>query len=451
MSFSDKSNKNRQRDRTQPADTGPQGGSTKGGLAVQRANPEWEFRLIAAACVVGAALVIVGLWGEIAVRFDGILSTTFIVSGLALVFGAFGAQAVIRYKSWVVAGTAAIALIFLFAIDHLRQQSIVIIDMWVPHPGTEIELDKRIPGILERKETPSSFWLRYHVLYRQIEYTSPAVITKWPNPSLNETKEPLEANICITRDKITPWFGRGRHAEWRVKAEHWEDPNMEIRDNRGNLIGTRKECGSNYSIASISNLAISSAHAEVEPDINSLLNDLLSDDADVRRLARDQLADLGARAIRPMMDKAISMTASRDRLAFRMQLGTAVAIDTMLNKKGRTISPRDVAQHLNANDFAALVNWTLNDDRSLRGPALRIFASTADVPALRQLMQSIERENDEDIIYNTAWILRQSAQRYRGQSDRTRLEEIKQLARSLRPRAARLEKTTDFLKQIEDM
>src|SRR5262245_52555364 len=87
---------------------------------LKRVNPVWELRLIVAACVVGAALVIIGLWGEIAVGLDGILSTTFMVSGLALIFGAFGSQATVQYKGWVVAGAAAIALIFLFAIDYLR-------------------------------------------------------------------------------------------------------------------------------------------------------------------------------------------------------------------------------------------------------------------------------------------------------------------------------------------
>src|SRR5262249_56102427 len=65
------------------ADSGPK---------LKRANPLWELRLIIAACMVGGVLLAIGLWGEIAVTLDGIMSTTFIVSGLALIFGAFGSQ-----------------------------------------------------------------------------------------------------------------------------------------------------------------------------------------------------------------------------------------------------------------------------------------------------------------------------------------------------------------------
>src|SRR5262249_7930445 len=75
-------------------DKGPaRGGDDEadGGPKLERANP-LELWLIIAACVVGGALLAIGLWGEIAVTLDGIMSTTFIVSGLALIFGAFGSQ-----------------------------------------------------------------------------------------------------------------------------------------------------------------------------------------------------------------------------------------------------------------------------------------------------------------------------------------------------------------------
>jgi hypothetical protein len=199
-------------------------------------------------------------------------------------------------------------------------------------------------------------------------------------------------------------------------------------------------------VAGARNPVISSAHAETAPDINRLIEDLLSDNTDVRRLARDRLAAQGPSVIRRLMERAVAMTESNDRLAFRMQVGAAVVIDTMLSSKGRQVPPATVSHELNPRDFAALVNWTLNNDLSLRDPAVRIVANTADIAALRLLMQAIGNQTDANVVFNTAWILLQSAQRLR--SNASVLAEIKQFARQLRPRAHN-DNTTRLLNQIE--
>jgi hypothetical protein len=409
-------------------------------VRLKQVNPVWELRLIVTACVVGAALVIVGLWGEIAVKLDGILSATFMVSGLALIFGAFGSQATVQYKGWVVAGAAATALIFLFAIDYLRRDSIVIVDLQTSKDVTTTltaggQINK---GIVDN--FPQFIRTRFYVRYSEVMNDMPQFDTHWWTGNVPDT------SLCFSKDRLTRWFGRGGQLDWRLSAANPQDGNMEILDRRNNSrIGSKLECGGeNTSTARLPDFAIASAHAQPAADDEILIEDLLNENPDVRRLARSQLANLGPRVIRPLMDRAINMSASNDRLAFRMQVGAAVAIDTMFSRK---VAPSEVAQQLRTGDFTALVKWTLNNDRSLRGPALRIFANTANVPALQELMRAIERETDEDVIYNTAWILRQSAQRYR--ADRTRLADIKQLARHLRSRAAGLEKTISFLDQIE--
>jgi hypothetical protein len=420
------------------------GGAADKPSALERVNPTWDLKLIIVACVVGALVVAIGVWAEIYVKLDAILSTTFMVSGLALIFGAFGAQATVRYKSLVIAGVAATALIFLFAIDYLRHQSIVIIDIWTPDKFvTTIKAGlARVKGTVEGN-APSMIQMRYYLQYAQLQ-DDPNVITAWPNPSGGEA---LEVPICVTRDKVLPWFGRGA-VELQVKAASREDPNMEILNRKsGKQIGSRKDCDiPDPTVAGARNPVISSAHAEAAADIDRLIEDLLSDNTDVRRLARDRLAARGASVIRPLMNRAVAMTESNDRLAFRMQVGAAVVIDTMLSSKGRQVPPATVSQELNARDFAALVSWTLNNDLSLRDPAVRIVANTADIAALRLLMQAIGNQTDANVVFNTAWILLQSAQRLR--SNASVLAEIKQFARQLRPRAHN-DNTTRLLNQIE--
>jgi hypothetical protein len=416
---------------------------------LRRANPVWAFRLIVMSCVVGAALVAIGLWGEIAVTLDGILSTTFMVSGLALIFGAFGSQATVQYKGWVIAGVAAIALIFLFAIDYLRRDSYVIVELLTSKAFvTTLKAGEAIIKGTVESAGQSQLRTRFVVRYRHMDDLTPRFDTEWPKAE-NQSENPI-VSLCFTRDKLIHWFGRGGQLEWRLlNATSPLEAGMEIRDQKNTLIGSRRECGEDSPppVAHLPGPAMPSAHAEPTAPAD-LINDLLSDNPDVRRLARDRLAAQGPSVIRPLMDRAIAMTASNDRLAFRMQVGAAVVIDTMLSNKGRQVPPATVSRQLNARDFGALVSWTLNNDLSLRDPAVRVVANTADVAALHQLMQAIENQTDATIIFNTAWILRQSAQRLR--SNAPVLAEIKQLARQLRPRA-RTANTTSLLDQIEAM
>jgi hypothetical protein len=181
--------------------------------ALEKVNPTWDFKLIIVACVVGALVVAIGVWAEIYVKLDAILSTTFMVSGLALIFGAFGAQATVRYKSLVIAGVAATALIFLFAIDYLRHQSIVIIDIWTPDKFvTTIKAGlARVKGTVEGN-APSMIQMRYYLQYAQLQ-DDPNVITAWPNPSGGEAlvEEPSSCKSRRRAVKTPTWkYSTGR-------------------------------------------------------------------------------------------------------------------------------------------------------------------------------------------------------------------------------------------------
>jgi len=418
-----------------------------GGPKLKRANPLWELRLIIAACVVGGVLLAIGLWGEIAVTLDGIMSTTFIVSGLALIFGAFGSQATVRYKGWVVAGVAATALIFLFAIDYLRSDSYVIVQLRSPKEvTTTISAGNAI--IKGTVQNGPLLRTRFIVFYRELGDSNPEFVAEWPKA--NDRSENPTVLICLARERLIRWFGRGDELDWQLHTTGPLDVNTEIRDDKSDLIGSSRECGSGAesppSTVRAPDLAESRAHAEQASDVDTLIEDLLSENPDVRRLARDRLAGIGPNVIRRLMDRALGMAAANERLALRMQTGVAIVLDTMLIKNAA--SSADVGRQLNASDFNALVTWTVNRDLSLRDPAVRVVANTADIAALRSLMRAVEHEIDAAIIYNTAWILRRSAQRLR--SNASVLAEIKQLARTLRPRASNAN-TTQLLDQIEAM
>lgn len=409
------------------------------------ANPTWAFGLVIISCVVGALLLVVGVWAEIAVALDGILCTTFIVSGLGLIFGAFGSQATVQYKKWVVTGVAATSLIFLFAIDYLRRDSYVVIELLTTKtPTTVISAgDATIKGSVTNEG--SRLRTRFVVLHGSVRDTDVRILTEWPPRPTEVRSENRVEPLCLGDYKLMHTFGRGRSLAWRLS-----ETAMKIRDDSNNLIASRAKCGIDDlgPSARLPSLLITSANAQSAPEVQALVQDLLSDNTDVRRLARESLANIGPPAIRPLMDRAEAMTATNDRLAFRAQIGAATAIDNMLSKGSKIAPPLEVSRQLNAADFEALIQWTFNRDQSLLGPTLRILANTADATALRSLMKAIERTSDENIIYNTAWILRQSAARYR--SDSQTLAEIKRLSNSLRSRASG-EKTTNFLNQTDAM
>jgi hypothetical protein len=419
----------------------PGGRGAAGRVRLIPANPTWEFRLVVASCVVGAGLLVVGIWSEFAVALDGILSTTFIVSGLALIFAGFGAQATVQYKGWVVAGVAATALIFLFAIDYLRRDSYVIVDLMTPKkpPPSFRTGDANMSGAPEFEG--DLLRTRFFIRYRKLDEGNLSFYAQWPRD--DPTQSPFVL-VCFTRDKLVHWFGRGRQLKWWLS-----DDEKRIVDVDNRVVATSSACAPGQGgSAGLPTFAIGPALAQGAPRTDALIQDLLSDTAEVRRLARDQLAEIGPSTIRPLMDRAIAMTAANDRLAVRMQIGAAVVIDTMLSVGTKKYSPADVRRQLRPADYNAIIQWTLNRDQSLLGPSLRILANTADLAVLRALMEAVDDQTNENIIYNTAWILRQSAQRFR--NDPSTLSAIKQLARTLRPRA-RGEKTLSFLNQIDAM
>jgi hypothetical protein len=227
----------------------------------------------------------VGLWGEIGVLFDGILSTTFIVSGLALIFGAFGAQATIQYKGWVVAGVAAIALAFLFAVDYLRRDSYVIVELLSKkNPSTTIKADNvLIKGTVE--PMGDTLRTRFFVRYRDVGNRIPRFDVAIPRENASEN---VVESICFSKDNLVPWFGRGSHLIWWLN-----ESSMEVFDQGRVRIGSKKDCGFSEPspLVRLLDFGISSAHAQGAPDIETLLADLLSDNVDVRRLSRERLAD----------------------------------------------------------------------------------------------------------------------------------------------------------------
>src|SRR5262249_40144949 len=204
--------------------------------------------------------------------------------------------ATVRYKGWVVAGVAATALIFLFAIDYLRSDSYVVILLRSPKEvSTTINAGNAI--IKGTVQNGPLLRTRFIVFYKELGDSNPNFLAEWPKAG--DRSENPAVLICLARERLIRWFGRGDELDWQLHTTGPLDANTAIRDDKNNLIGSSRECGNDSPIpvARAPNLAESPAHAEQAPDHDALIEDLLSENPDVRRLARDRLASIGSSVI----------------------------------------------------------------------------------------------------------------------------------------------------------
>src|SRR5262249_38482882 len=133
-------------------------------------------------------------------------------------------------------------LIFLFAIDYLRRDSYVIVELLTSKAFvTTIKAGEAIIKGTVEGAGPSNLRTRFVVRYRHLDDTTPRFDTEWPKAD-NQSENPI-VSLCFSRDKLIHWFGRGGELDWRLTAANPLDPAMEIRDQKNNLIGSRRECG----------------------------------------------------------------------------------------------------------------------------------------------------------------------------------------------------------------
>lgn len=106
-------------------------------------------------------------------------------------------------------------------------------------------------------------------------------------------------------------------------------------------------------------------------DIQSLLESLNSDDAAVRRKARQALGAKGLPVIRPFMSEL-----SNDTASYRTQLGVLVALTEMMRQnKG---SRKQIISLLNKDDLKTLLQFAIDDDRSIRVHAAEFLYDLGD-------------------------------------------------------------------------
>lgn len=415
-----------------PSTTLDNGSGANGGVPKMIGNaPLWNMPIVIIAVISGIAIIGGAVWCEIHSSVDATFNLLLVASGLSIVFSAFGSQGTVQFRSFVIAGCGAICIILFFSVDYVRSNSYAVIDIMTPIGQSPVfEMWKsRLKG--ESSISGNLKTTRFVIFHKDI------LAENLVSVSLSESDK--APRICIEKDRIKPFFGRSSNRIWTVSAD-----SQEIVDrSNGNMLGSLTDCLqplNRTSTGSLSNLLdyhwIATAYAELATglsaeDLQTIFDNLASDETDIRRLTRQQVAALAPSAsiIRPLMDEALRLDSIGDRKSYRLKVGTVSIIVNLLQlRKG---IEKDVRQTLTNADLQAIARWSVDSDASLRIPSAQILSQFADITILLELIPLTLSMNNQDVIYNTAWILSESA--YRFSNDKNALTVINNLARELRP------------------
>ena len=281
-------------------------------------DPRWTDQIFRAGLMVGGALLIVGLLCQAFNLVEPTLSSLIICSGLGIIFGAFGSTAVVRYKGFVVAGVATIAIALLLVVDYLVRDDIVRLRIDGDVRGARLDLlgDEALPGADHGK------YFEFVVIGREIKSQRMSLIVTLP-PAPPARVDPTEVSFeCVPPSEIAKFLGSGKTVQWRFDAK-----TQRLVFGLGDSLqsGPCEDKSSPPPVARNGGFLVSSALAQDQPDIKQLLLDLESESAVVRRDARKQLTQLGASAV-PIMTQHLQELPDN----YRVRLGVSVALAEFL-------------------------------------------------------------------------------------------------------------------------
>lgn len=307
-----------------------------------------------AAMTLGIVMTAAGI-GLLAMRVTDFQSARLILcAGLGLIFGAFGANAVIQQKGIAVAGVAAITLIILLAITYISRDNIVRLQISGDVNGARIQLYGSEAYSAEKGSN------RQEIIIIGNSLTADAVELNLSFPAAQVGQDSRSVIFpCISNSEIAPHLGSGRILQWV-----YDDKHGQLRTTTGRTIAPKIGfCPGTSPDAPRFSLwpqgwAIRAATAQAL-DVDALLNDLESDVDLLRRESRTKLAALGLASVRPLIERL-----SARRTSYRVQLGVVVALTEML--RTRKSQRKEVSALINDDELRLLAEAAAQPDRTVR-------------------------------------------------------------------------------------
>ncbi len=351
-----------------------------------RYQPKWSNPVFVSGILVGAVLAFAGYVGpSISSDLSSISSTFLLISGVSIIFGAFGANASYKRKGIVVGGVASIALMAFATFHYFQQKEIGILQI----RGDVKDIRAELTGSSALPGAHHGNFLEFRFLPGEVEIDHLSL-------AITPSDDRLIEFDCIPQSALTRAFGGSKRLVWRYDSTKGvltgvEDESKEVP--AGPCLAPGETAPRFSLLDSIQPLA--SAHAA--ESIESLLYDLESEIAIVRRNARRQLTALGKQAIVPMMDHW-----ERRSGVYRVRLGISVALTEYL--RDHKNERKQISALLSENDILNIA-WAAGDrDRTLRIYASEFLYDLGD-PRVIAAADTVFPASDDDGRYNLVLIL----------------------------------------------
>jgi hypothetical protein len=356
--------------------------------------------------VVGLILVFLGI-GLLAMGRGSLLSALMTCVGFGIVLASFGSKAGGSYAGWSVTGAGAMAIALflvlqqfqpaapLYKTGKLRADLSKIADIRIIFDVAPIYL-YRDKNILSYRFILLDHKLRSERLSIQVDTT--------------EKGEGLESFEMIADAKTV----QSRYLAEDDKQIQWEfDYNQRVVKDGKDVIFSVPDSLQPAAAPQRSSLLdwlpsleISSAFAQgaaagSDPAVVDYITKLKSDDASVRRNAREDLAAMGAPAVGTMMSALRS-----DGSDYRVRLGVVYALSQALKHNPDQRSA--ISSALKSEDFPALVAAASDDDKTIRQQGADFLYTLQDPRALPSSIEAAKSTTDSNKVTNQVLIIGQS-------------------------------------------
>jgi hypothetical protein len=304
--------------------------------------------------VVGIFVMIVGIVTLMWRNIDTASARLILCSGLGILFGAFGAAAVVKYKGLTITGVAAIAIARLYVVVILTKSQITFGTITGDIKGALIEIKGDQTYLGATRGRSYDFVIEGSSLKRPV---FDVYINFPPGTSGQEGEIPFED---IDKKYIERFIGSGYNIEWRfdrTKGTLVDTATGEvIRELRLPRLGLPQPLKTGRGAW----LFVGEALAQAIPrSIEEIFADLGSGVASVRRAARDELASKGPRVV----DATMQYLREHDS-EYSIRLGILVALTTML-RNDKSLA-QEVSNHLAPEDLEIIVKGLNDPDRTIR-------------------------------------------------------------------------------------
>jgi len=378
--------------------------------------PDQANKVMVLAVGIGLLLIAAGFAGKIFYDTSAIQANVVLAIGAGILLAAFGGQASARFGPFVLAGVVAITTFFVYWLDRAEK-------MKFEREQTSL-ISGRISGVNLRTfqitiKNDDYAYSRNDA--REYDFVIPrrnlrneiTLVTIQPR---NEggtcptvfTSEDCTLVVQVPRKSLEA-ASAGDPVEWRFDIQQGVLRDLQNNDISEQTVvrdfaGEDDVQAAQTGLGLFEGLFVGVGHAqpaaiERPEDLKRLLHDLVSNDAEIRRLARDDLSDGPLSWVAPIADRLVT-----DFDEYRIRIGSVVALAQMLRENKKRVS--EVQAQLTQRHLASLLRAVADKDRTVRIYAGEFLIDLSDPRAVQPAMQMATAVQDDNALYNLVLVVR---------------------------------------------